>query len=166
MRKALPWLVAVAVLVADRASKMAVLRCLIPGTIVPIVPGVALTNVRNPGIAFSLFANVDGNGRLVLQAAITLAVIIIAWIVYRHGGHGILSSLALGLILGGAAGNLLDRLLYGWVIDFIRLWISIGGRVRTWPDFNVADSAITVGALLLAFGEWRRPREEHASDTD
>ena len=166
MRRAFPWLVALVVLVVDRLTKMAVLRCVIPGGMVPIVPGVALTNVRNPGIAFSLFADTGGTGRIVLQAAITLAVIVIAWIVYRHGGHGTLSSVALGLILGGAAGNLLDRILYGWVVDFIRLWISIGGRIHVWPDFNVADSAITVGAVLLAITEWRRPRRDDAPDPD
>ena len=129
MQKALPWIVALGVLVADRLTKMAVLRCLVPGTFVALLPGVALTNVRNTGIAFSLFADAGGTGRLVLQAAITAAVIIIAWIVYRHGGRTPLSSTSLGLILGGAAGNLVDRILHGWVLDFIHLWISFRGRV-------------------------------------
>ncbi len=166
MRKALPWLIALVVLIADRASKAAVLHCLIPGTLVPVIPGIALTNVRNRGIAFSLFADAGGTGRLILQAAIAVAVIVIAWIVYRHGGRSVLASTALGLILGGAAGNLLDRILYGWVVDFIHLWISLGGRTWTWPDFNVADSAITVGAILLVLAELRRPEKAHAPGTD
>lgn len=166
MRKALPWLVALATLVADRLTKIAVLHCLIPGTLVPLIPGLALTNVRNTGIAFSLFADTGGAGRLILQAAIAAAVIVIAWIVYRHGGRTILSSSALGLILGGAAGNLLDRILYGWVVDFIHLWVSIGGKVWVWPDFNIADSAITVGAGLLILAELRRPEGKHAPGID
>jgi len=166
MRKALPWLVALAVLLVDRLSKMAVLHCLVPGAFIPLVPGLALTNVRNTGIAFSLFADAGGTGRLILQIAIALAVVAIAWIVYRHGGRNILASNALGLILGGALGNLLDRVLYGWVVDFIHIWVSFGGRVFAWPDFNVADSAITAGAALLILGELRRPEKAHAPGTD
>lgn len=167
MRRGLPWLVALAVLLLDRATKAAVMRCLPPGGWVPVVPGLSITHVHNRGIAFSLFADGGPLTRTVLQVAITLAVAVIAWMVYRHGSHRPLGGVALGLILGGAAGNLLDRLLHGWVVDFIHLWVRAGGRTLAWPDFNVADSAITVGAVLLVLSELRRtPEDDRASHPD
>jgi len=159
MRRALPWLVALAVLGLDRVTKAAVMRCLPTGGWYPVLPGLSITHVHNSGIAFSLFADGGPATRIVLQMAITLAVGIIAWMVYRHGARGATAGVALGLILGGAVGNLVDRILYGWVVDFIHLWIRAGGRTWSWPDFNVADSAITVGAGLLLIGELRRPAE-------
>jgi signal peptidase II len=88
--------------------------------------------------------------------------------VVRHGHHNRLAGLSFGLILGGAVGNLIDRVLYGWVIDFIHLWARIGGKTWSWPDFNVADASITVGAVLLIINELRGHRidEEDAPDSD
>ena len=167
MRRALPWLTAAAVILLDRLSKAAVLRWMVHGSWINVMPGVTLTHVHNRGIAFSLFADGGPITRVLLQAVIVAAVVIIAWTVYRHGDRGRLTSVALGLILGGALGNLLDRILYGWVVDFIHLWIRIGGGTYSWPDFNVADSAITVGAALLILHEFRRSGEtEHAPDSD
>ena len=106
--------------------------------------------------------------RILLHLVILTAVVVIAAMAVRHGHHRRLAGLAFGLILGGALGNLVDRILYGWVIDFVHLWVRIGQRVWSWPDFNVADSAITIGAVLLVVQElWRsEPRGEHASDSD
>jgi signal peptidase II len=92
---------------------------------------------------------------------ILTAVVVIAWMVVRHGHHRILSGLAFGLILGGAVGNLIDRVLYGWVLDFLHVWIRVGDKTWSWPDFNVADSAITVGAVILIFTEIFRPSEDN-----
>jgi signal peptidase II len=88
--------------------------------------------------------------------------------VVRHGHHSRLGGLAFGLILGGAVGNLIDRVLYGAVVDFVHLWVKIGGRTWSWPDFNVADASITIGAMLLIANEFRSPKAEptHASDSD
>ncbi len=61
--------------------------------------------------------------------------------------------MAFGLILGGALGNLIDRVLYGWVVDFLHVWVRIGDRSWAWPDFNVADASITCGAILLIISE-------------
>ncbi len=168
MRRALPWLTAALIILLDRGTKAAVLRCIPEGGWVPVIPGVALTHVHNSGIAFSLFADGGPVTRIVLQAFIVVAVVVIAWVVYRHGSRGWATSVALGLILGGAAGNLLDRVLYGWVVDFLRLWAHVGQRMLAWPDFNVADSAITVGAAILILTELRRKPEvaRDASDPD
>jgi signal peptidase II len=88
--------------------------------------------------------------------------------VVRHGHHNRLAGIAFGMILGGAVGNLIDRVLYGWVIDFVHLWVRMGDRVWSWPDFNVADSSITVGAVLIILNELigHRREEEDAPDTD
>jgi signal peptidase II len=147
---------------------MAVLDHLAHGTWRPIFPGLTLTHVRNPGIAFSLFADGGPLTRVLLHLVIFTAVVVIAAMVVRHGRHRLLAGLAFGLVLGGAVGNLIDRVLYGWVLDFIHVWVRIGGNTYSWPDFNVADSAISTGAVLLILSELRRPSEEtsNAPDSD
>ncbi len=168
MRSLLPWLTALLVVAADRATKLWVLEHLSPGSWTPVLPGLALTHVHNRGIAFSLFADGGWLSRIVLHAVILIAITLIAAMAARHGRHRRVAGLAFGLILGGALGNLVDRILYGWVIDFVHVWVRIGERAWSWPDFNVADSAITIGAVLLIVEELWRPRtaEKHAPDTD
>jgi len=170
MRSWVPWLTALVVVVADRFTKMAVLDRLEHGSWHHVFPGLTISHVRNPGIAFSLFADGGPFTRIVLHLVILTAVVVIAWMVVRHGRHRVLSGIAFGLVLGGAVGNLIDRVLYGWVLDFIYVWIRIGGRTWSWPDFNIADSAITTGAILLILIEFVRPEKtetaEHAPDSD
>lgn len=167
MKTALPWITACTIVLVDRLTKAAILERLQPGAWVEVLPGFALTHVHNPGIAFSLFAGGGPLTRVVLHLVIFTSVVIIAAMVVRHAHHSRLAGLAFGLILGGAVGNLIDRVLYGWVIDFVHLWVRIGGRARSWPDFNVADAAITCGAALLIISELRsRPRESDAPDPD
>jgi len=167
IRNAIPWITAVLIIAADRISKLAILDRLSEGDWLPLMPGVALTHVHNTGIAFSMFSDGGPLSRILLHGVIVTAVVLIAWMVFRHGQHRILAGLAFGLILGGAIGNLIDRVLYGWVIDFLHIWIRIGGRSYSWPDFNVADSAITVGAALLILGELRGQRDQgDAPDAD
>lgn len=155
MRALLPWLTAAVIVVLDRITKMVVLDRLAPGSWVEIVPGFALTHVHNPGIAFSLFAGGGPLTRVILHLVIFTSVVIIAAMVVRHAHGSRLAGLAFGLILGGAVGNLIDRVLYGWVIDFVHLWARFGGRTLSWPDFNVADAAISCGAVLLIASELR-----------
>jgi len=173
MRSWVPWLTAIVVVVADRLTKMAVLDRLDLGSWHHVFPGLTISHVRNPGIAFSLFADGGPLTRILLHLVILTAVVVIAGMVVRHGRHRILSGVAFGLVLGGALGNLLDRVLYGWVLDFIHIWIKVGGRIWSWPDFNIADSAITTGAVLLILIEVVRPENpeapentEHAPDPD
>jgi signal peptidase II len=168
MRGVLPWLTAALVVVADRITKGMILAGLEPGAWVEVMPGIALTHVHNRGIAFSLFAGGGPLTRILLHLVIFTSVVIIASMVVRHGHHSRLGGLAFGLVLGGAVGNLIDRVLYGSVIDFIHLWTRIGGRNLSWPDFNVADASITIGAVLLIANELRGHRTERddAPDTD
>ena len=106
-----------------------------------------ITNVRNRGAAFGLFTDAPAALRLTLFVGITLVAIALIVSFYRRLAPGDrLSALSLGMILGGAVGNLIDRVLRGEVVDFLhfRLW---GGY--EWPDFNLADSCIVVGVALL-----------------
>jgi len=171
--RAVPWLIAAALVVADRLTKIAVVSHIQPGDVIRVFPGLTLTHVRNPGIAFSLFSGGDPASRWILYAVIVAAVAVLAWMTARHGDTSSLAPWALGLVLGGAVGNLIDRVLYdGSVVDFTRVWVNLGGRTYSWPDFNVADSAITVGAALLILNEIRLGRrrrnsgEPDASGTD
>ena len=168
MRGALPWITAALVVVADRVTKGLILARLDPGAWVEVMPGLALTHVHNRGIAFSLFSGGGAFTRVLLHLVIFTSVVIIAAMVVRHAHHSRLAGFAFGLILGGAVGNLIDRVLYGWVIDFVHLWARIGDRTVSWPDFNVADASISVGAVLLIFNELRSSRREavDAPDSD
>ena len=106
-----------------------------------------LTHVRNPGAAFSLFADAPEAIRAPFFIGTTLIALGLIISFFRKLSPGDrLSALALGLILGGAVGNLLDRLIYGEVVDFLHLRLWAG---YSWPDFNVADSSIVIGVALL-----------------
>ena len=168
MRTALPWITALLVVVADRVTKGMVLARLDPGAWVEVMPGLALTHIHNRGIAFSLFSEGGAFTRVILHLVIFTSVVIIAAMLVRHAQHSRLAGFAFGLILGGAVGNLIDRVLYGWVIDFVHLWARVGDRSFSWPDFNVADASISIGAVLLIISELRSGRREtvDASDSD
>jgi signal peptidase II len=160
LRRSVPLITAAIIVAADRITKILLMQSLNPGEWRPIFPGLTLTHVHNTGIAFSLFADAGWLSRIALHGVILAAVVLIAWMLFRHAHQSLSSGLAFGLILGGAIGNLTDRVLHGWVVDFIHVWVRIGGRTWSWPDFNVADSAITVGAILLILGEIRGGQKE------
>ncbi len=126
----------------DRVSKSFFSKILSLGESLPVIPNVLhMTLVHNTGIAFGLFKNQGIVFIIIPIIAIFLLIFNIYY--YRHHDEEI-SSLyvfAISLILGGAIGNLFDRIAYGYVIDFIDF--------RIWPVFNIADSAITIGALLI-----------------
>ena len=133
------WLVVFLVVLSDQLSKWAAHAWLEPLQSVSLIPGLLhLTYVRNTGAAFGLF-----RGWAALFTV--LAALIAGWVslelARRH--HAPLNRLGLALVLGGAVGNLMDRLRTGSVIDFIDL--------RVWPVFNLADSAITIGVILLVW---------------
>jgi signal peptidase II len=107
-----------------------------------------LVHSSNPGIAFSIFANSSSPLLRYLLILGALAIIgVIAWLLVTSPKISAVNAAGLALLLGGAAGNITDRILHGAVTDFIEVFL---GSYR-WPAFNVADSAITVGAILLIF---------------
>jgi signal peptidase II len=136
------------VLALDIATKIAIDTHLSYADRIPVIPGFFyLTHVRNTGAAFGLFADAPQVYRLVFFISVSLVAVGIIVAFYRKLSPGDrLAALALGLILGGAVGNLIDRIFRQEVVDFLhfRLW-----RDYSWPDFNVADSAIVVGVGLL-----------------
>ena len=132
----------------DQATKIWVDHSLTYADRVTVIDGFFyLTHVRNPGAAFGLFTDGPVEIRLGIFIGVTLIAIGIIFSFFRRLAPGDrLSALALGMILGGAAGNLIDRVFRGEVVDFLhfRLW---GGY--TWPDFNLADTWIVIGVALL-----------------
>lgn len=158
MRRAAPWLVAAAVLALDRLTKLLVIRNIHPGDARIVWNGFSITHVHNRGIAFSFLADGGALTQYLLLVVISVTVAVVVWILLREPTAPLLARAALGAILGGALGNLADRLLYGWVVDFLHFWIWIGDRAYAWPDFNLADTAITVGAILLIAHEVVRVR--------
>lgn len=136
-------LVAVAVVAADQASKAIVRAEIGRFEEVDVLPGIALVNTRNSGVAFSLFSG--GGPVVVLIALLALAALLAFFLTHLHRR---LVWLPTGLLVGGAAGNLVDRVRDGAVTDFVEL--------PHWPAFNVADVCITAGVLALVYVLERR----------
>jgi len=156
------YLIALAIVLTDQVTKAIIIRSMRLGQSISIVPGYFdLTFVLNPGAAFSLLATLPERIRNPFFILISVAASILI-IVYRarHLRGYRLASVSLGLILGGAVGNLIDRVRFGVVVDFLDAHV----HQYHWPVFNVADSAISVGVTLLLIEmllEWRRERESH-----
>jgi signal peptidase II len=137
------------VLILDQLTKYLVLRWLPPGAVVVVVEGILnLTLVQNPGLAFGLLGNVPPEWRWIVAALSVGALVVLGRVAVRLLSAGTrLGLVALGLVFGGAVGNLIDRARSGAVVDFVDLhW-----RDYHWPAFNVADSSISIGVVLLAF---------------
>lgn len=126
------------VVLADQVTKHAVQSGIVAGQVHTVIPGVQLVDVRNTGVAFSLFS---GGGAIVLVITLLALAALVAYFAVRPGRR--LLWLPTGLLLGGAIGNLIDRVREGAVTDFIKL--------PHWPAFNVADMAITFGVLALVW---------------
>ncbi len=142
------WLM-LAVLVADRATKYILEQSTTEGFRRELVRNVAwLVHSKNPGIAFGLLAESESGWIAAVLIAISVAAVFwIGWLLVTGHAGGAPTQAGLALIGGGAAGNLYDRVLHGGVTDFIELH---AGRFQ-WPAFNLADSAITIGALLVLY---------------
>jgi signal peptidase II len=160
LRQVLPWLALAAVVVlADQATKLAVLDRFAPGESLRVTSFFDLVLVYNKGAAFSFLAKADGWQTPLLIAISVVAIGIVSVMLWRNPAHRLLDS-GLAFILGGAAGNLIDRVAYGKVVDFL-LFHAYGW---SYPAFNVADSAITVGAAILIIESFmaRAPEKGHA----
>jgi signal peptidase II len=152
-------LISGAVVVLDRITKAIVARQLPNGQAHTVIPGIfRITDVHNTGAAFSMFAESTSPTaiRNVLIAFSVFAVLLIFAMLWRTGRAVTVSSVSLALILGGAFGNLYDRVRYHYVVDFLEVHIYH----YHWPDFNVADSCIVIGACLLLLEIFRpQPKE-------
>ncbi|MBQ6669505.1 MAG: signal peptidase II [Deltaproteobacteria bacterium] len=129
---------------------------------VSVIPDLlAIVSVRNQGAAFSILANSSIRKPFFIVVS-TLACLVILWYLRRHSSDSPSMRLPLALILGGAAGNLIDRIRLGEVIDFIDVY----WKGHHWPAFNIADSAICIGVALLSFRLWKEQAHAAAGDGD
>lgn len=148
-------LVVAAVLVADQVVKALIVASIEPGERVEVLPFLDLVHVMNEGVAFGFLG--DGSREMVLLVTGAALVFVFVW--FLRDPTRPWSWLAIGLLAGGAIGNLIDRVFRDAVVDYIDL--------PAWPSFNVADIAITLGAVILvlaAFAEPRRPPEGARGD--
>ncbi len=142
-RNIMLYLIALAVLMADQITKLMILSTLTPGAYLPVMPGVNLVLTYNKGISFSLLDNLGSMGPWILTAAALIICAGIVW--YMHREKNTWVQVGFALILGGALGNMIDRMRFGGVVDFIDVYY----RAWHWPAFNVADSAICLGAAWV-----------------
>ena len=149
------WLaVAALVIVLDQLTKLLVVQAFQLGEALPLTGFFNLVRVHNSGAAFSFLAGESGWQRWFFVLLAAGAAVFIVWMLRRHAGEQKLFAAALSLILGGALGNVIDRLLHGHVVDFLDVhWAG-----SHFPAFNVADIAISIGAALLVLDEIRRMR--------
>lgn len=139
--------VALLVVLLDRWTKRLVAAHIAMYTHIQIIPGFfRLTHTENTGAAFSLFADSPSHWKTTLLIGFSIvAMIVVSVLLWKHPGLFSMTGIALSLILGGAIGNLWDRVASGRVIDFLLVYV----KQYQWPVFNLADSAIVVGASLL-----------------
>jgi len=152
-------LIAFVILVADQVAKAVVSASIPVQRRVPLIDGfLALSHVENYGAAFGLFSGAPAGPLRVALIVVSILAVVLIWVYAREGWHEPRIVTAFGLILGGAVGNLVDRVRLGYVGDFI----DVHWRSYHWPSFNVADAAITGGAvaLFLTMARQSEPSEE------
>ncbi len=146
-------LIASLVIFVDQVTKFAITRALFVGERVEVISGILrLTHVRNSGAIFGIL---KGSSTYLTIFSVAATIFLIG-VIYLARRTSALMKFSLGLLLGGAVGNLIDRLRLGEVVDFIDIGV---GSLR-WPSFNIADAAVTVGVLLILFQTLATPREK------
>lgn len=160
----LKWLwLSLLVIILDQGSKLAIDGSMRLYQSIPVMPFFNLTYVHNTGAAFSFLSEAGGWQRWAFTAlALVMSVVLTVWLA-RLKHHETLLAVALSLVLSGAVGNLIDRVAYGYVIDFLDVYY----QDWHWPAFNIADSAITIGVILMladSFGIGRSKEADRAGN--
>lgn len=141
--------VPVMIIILDQLSKQWILHSLALYERVNVLPFFDIVHARNFGAAFSFLSSAGGWQRWFFTGlAFAVSAMLVIWLRRNHRTQWRLNW-SFALVIGGALGNVLDRLLHGYVIDFLDFYIRIGGTPYHWPAFNVADSAIVIGAGLM-----------------
>jgi signal peptidase II len=155
-------IISAVIIIFDIWTKWLVLARIDLHEAIPVVPNLfQLVHVRNSGAAFGIGANAESQlVPLLLNAGAIGVFCIVVVYALRSAVSDRLLQVGLHLILGGAIGNLLDRFRFGYVVDFLDVYVRIGGREHHWPAFNVADSAICIGIALLFLDMRKRPETE------
>ena len=149
-----------AVLVLDQYSKVLVDSAFALHESLDIFPSLSLYKIYNSGAAFSFLSDASGWQRwFFIGLAVLIVIVLTVWL-YRLPRNQTRMALALSLVLGGAAGNLVDRVIYGYVIDFIDVYYASWH----WPTFNIADSAISIGAALLLLDAFSGQKKERPAE--
>jgi signal peptidase II len=153
-------LIAAAVILLDRLAKLLVIRRIPVAQEISVIPGLfQLSHWENTGAAFSIFADSSSPWRTAgLIGFAVVACTVVCYLLWKHGNTLDLTAISLCMILGGALGNLWDRLQQGTVTDFLDFYIGN----HHWPPFNIADSAIVVGAILLMGRILFAPKEKRS----
>jgi signal peptidase II len=165
MRSIAVWLgLSALIVLLDQITKQVILHTIAFSQTVEVLPPVfSLVLTYNPGAAFSFLAWASGWQRYFFMVIALAASILIVYMMKRHARDRLLC-FALALVLGGAVGNLIDRAIYGAVVDFLLFRWPGGPRLLDpWPAFNLADSSITIGAALLIWDSFRRSRVKPAN---
>lgn len=154
-------LIAALVVVLDRLTKWIISQKIPLHDSVTVIPGVfQLTHVQNQGAAFGLFSDSPSEWKVAMLILFSVAALaVVSALLWKNGNAMNATAIALSLVFGGALGNLWDRVASGRVIDFLDFYIGS----HHWPAFNIADSAIVVGALLLLSEIFWAPQEENTS---
>ncbi len=148
------------IIIVDQITKYAASSMLLMHEPVAVLPFFNFTLMHNTGAAFSFLADQGGWQRWFFAVlALVVSIVLAVWL-YRLKTHEKWLAMALSLVLGGAIGNLIDRVYYGYVIDFIDVYYN----AWHWPAFNIADSAISVGAVMLVIDAFRN--KEKSGNTD
>jgi signal peptidase II len=160
------WLTLIVVLL-DRATKAWIESrplTYFPHVVIPNWFSIILS--RNPGIAFSFFSNSSSIWtRVILIVGSVLIIGLIAWLLVAGRDASAINAAGLALLLGGAAGNLTDRIVHGAVTDFLEVWVRFMpfSLFNPWPTFNLADAGVTIGALLLLYDVIFHPQQAKQS---
>ena len=167
MRRWFPFLIAVVIVVLDRLTKSAIKAHFGAYDSITVIPGLFnIVHVENPGIAFGLLTDLSGVWRDVLLIGFSAVVLIAISVMLLRPAtqRDIILRTALAFIMGGAFGNLYDRIVNGTVTDFV----EVHAGQHYFPSFNVADSAVTIGACLLLLDMWRskEPRVNHVPEVN
>lgn len=148
------FIIVIVVLLFDQLTKVLAFKNITYGTSIPIINNIFhLTLVKNTGSAFGLFKD---STVIFIFVSVLSAIFILRLLFLKRVDLGIKTKIALSLVLGGALGNLIDRLRFGYVIDFLDF--------RVWPVFNIADSAISVGAVLIVWEIIKNPKIKRIKD--
>jgi signal peptidase II len=166
-------IIAPLIFILDQLTKWWVREAIPLGDKVPIIPGFFdLVHTMNEGAAFGMFAGTAANFRIpFFYAVAAVAVVVISIMLWKIHDEERLLPVSFALVLGGIAGNILDRIMFGAVVDFLSFhWKDViwkvelfGWRLRVpldWPAFNVADAAITVAMFMLIIAAFKRPKEQ------
>ncbi|HEU4413319.1 MAG TPA: signal peptidase II [Candidatus Angelobacter sp.] len=153
-------IIAALIVACDRMTKELISQKITLHDSIDVIPGIfRLTHVQNQGAAFGLFADSQSEWKVAMLILFSIAALaVVSALLWKNGNALNATAIALSLVFGGALGNLWDRVVNGRVIDFLDFYVGS----HHWPAFNIADSAIVIGALLLLSEIFLAPQEENA----